>query len=142
MFSLLIVVHCWAFFCKIGLTTCNICIFKSFYSSVSVCMNKLSSRAAAAVLTEVSSEEATQMTSTSRRISRPRSIRLRCAAGPLWELIRFMMNTHSIRWLHVIHRQMCGSVHPLLSSTSYSQDKLNLLFVSSYISNQFPATNH
>lgn len=48
-------------------------------------------------LTDVSSEEATQMTSTSRRMTTPRAIRLRWAAAELpGEPIRFMMNMHSI----------------------------------------------
>lgn len=50
----------------------------------------------AQALTEVSSEDATQMTSTNSSMTTPNAIRLRWAAELLWELIRFMINTHAI----------------------------------------------
>lgn len=46
--------------------------------------------------TEVSSEDATQITSTRRRMTMPRAIRRRCVKPLLWALIRFMINTHTI----------------------------------------------
>lgn len=48
------------------------------------------------ILTEVSSEEATHITSTRRRMTIPRAIRLRWVYELLWELIRFMIKTHTI----------------------------------------------
>lgn len=105
------------------------------------------------VLTEVSSEEATQMTSTSRSITTPRAIRLRWVATLPWELIRFMMNTHSIGTLKENHRgtgeirkpaHWCSDMKELFicsASRSYVS-YLNLKFKKNYNINCYTTVNN